>query len=160
MKVNIFTAADYVDSSTGKLVIVGAFDNIETDECPFSFKPFGVAIKLILEPRDMGKTYEGQLILRKDKTVKPMFDLRTSQKIMTKHGKKISSIILGLNIVGTRFDTFGTYILEFKIDSRIISSTKINVVKKSQSGQPKKAKVKTKNLEVNCSNNTSERIRG
>lgn len=144
MKVNIFTAADYVDTSAGRLTIVGAFDNIESDKCPFSFKPFGVAIKLILEPRDSGKTYEGHLVLRKAGTKKAIAKIQLSMNFVERTRKKINSLILALNLVGTKFDSFGTYILELKLGSQIVAFTKIKVVKKSQADKTKKIKKKRK----------------
>lgn len=138
MKANIFTAADYVDSSTGKLTIVGAFDNVESAKCPFVFKPFGVAIKLISEVRDRGRTYDGQLVLRKAGTKRAITKIRLSMDFKGSYKQKISSLVIGLNIVGAKFDSFGTYILELKAGSRIISSTKIKVVKKTKVKKPKR----------------------
>lgn len=140
MKANIITAADYVDTSTGKLTIVGAFDNIDTDKCPFVFKPFGVAIKLVAEPRDRDRSYEGYLVLRKAGTKKPILKilLMMTSKGWSKH--KINSLVAALNVVGAKFDSFGTYILEVKFGSRIIASTKINVFKKPKEDKSKKTK--------------------
>lgn len=132
MKANIFTAADYVDSSTGKLTIVGAFDNIESEKCPFAFKPFGVAIKLISEVRDRGRTYDGQLVLRKAGTKRAITKIQLKMDFKGSYKQKINSLVIGLNIVGAKFDSFGTYILELKAGSRIISSTKLKVVKKTK----------------------------
>jgi len=140
MKANIFTAADYVDTSAGRLTIVGAFDNIESDKCPFSFRPFGIAIKLISELRDLGKTYEGHLFLRKAGTKKPIVKIQMSMNFEKGSQKKINALIIALNMVGAKFDSFGTYILELKTGPRIISSTKIKVVRKPKPVKTKKAK--------------------
>jgi hypothetical protein len=51
--------------SAGKITMVGAFDNIELTKCPTKSKPFGIAIKIICEARDYGKTYKGELVMRK-----------------------------------------------------------------------------------------------
>ena len=140
MKANIFTAADYADSSSGKLTIVGAFDNIELENCPSVFKPFGIAIKLIPETREYGKTYEGNLILRKTGSTKPLAKIQLHLNFSLKTHQKIGSLAMALNMVGAKFDSFGTYLLELKISSRTVASTKINVVKKTKANKTKKPK--------------------
>jgi hypothetical protein len=136
MKCTIFTAADYVDSSSGKLVIVGAFDNIDAKECPHLFKPFGVAIKLIAEAKDMGKKYDTHLILRRERNRKPIADIPVPMRFSEPTEDKINSIIVALNIIGTRFEKFGSYIFELKAGKSLITSTKIRVVKITGKSKP------------------------
>lgn len=144
MKVNIFTAADYVDSSGGRLTIVGAFDNIESEKCPFTFKPFGMAIKLMAEPRDRDKTYDGSLVVRKSGSKKLLAKIQLSLNFQGQTPQKTNSLNMALNLLGAKFDSFGTYFLELQVGSRMIASTKISVVKKPQVDNAKKVKKRKK----------------
>jgi len=128
MKVNIFTAADFVNTYSGKLTIVGAFDNIEQQKCPFTFRPFGVAIKLIAEASDFRKTNKGHLVLRKLGSKKTILDISVFIKPTKMHRKKINSVSLAMNIGGAKFESFGSYILELTFGTKTIGFTKINVV--------------------------------
>jgi hypothetical protein len=130
MKINIFTAADYVDMSSGKITIVGVFDNIEVDKCPTTFKPFGIAIKILCEAEDRGKTYKGELVMRKFNDKKAIVAVPIVVKFPVGLHKKIQSITVGANMVGVRFDSFGKYLLELKLRNRIIDTIKLKVVQK------------------------------
>jgi hypothetical protein len=129
MKVNLFTAADYVDTSSGKLTIVGAFDNINAVKCPFSFKPFGVAAKVLPEAKDFGKIYDCTLILKKEKAKKPVLEipLKIHSKQVSK--EKINSVLLGVNLIGAKFNSYGIYNLQLKHGKKTIASTKLKVVR-------------------------------
>ena len=136
MKVTVFTAADYVDSSAGKLTIIGAFDNIEIENCPTTFKPFGVAIKIIAEPRDRGKMRQGRIVLRKVGAKKPLFEGRLGMNFEMAAREKVNTIILALNIIGVRFESLGGYELILLVGSRVRTSTRLNVVKRAAPHPP------------------------
>lgn len=130
MKVNIFTVADSVNVyDQGKLVIVGTFDNIKADKCPFVFKPFGVALKFSVEPNDYGKTYDGRLVLRKAHTRKAVIEISIPISFPQRPKGKGISAVLAANIIGAKFDSFGAYVLELRVGSKIISDIKLNVIK-------------------------------
>jgi len=131
MKINIFTAADYVDASNGKLTIVNAFDNIELDVVPIIFKPFGIAIKAMCEIKDRGKIYKGEIVFRRILSEKPIIKVPIGIKFPSGPHKKIWSVVLGINIVGTKLDSFGKYVLELKIRDKVISAIKLRVIHKA-----------------------------
>lgn len=143
MKVNIFAVADSVNAyEQGKLVIVGTFDNIQTEKCPFVFKPFGVALKLSAERNDYNKSYETRLVLRKMGTRKAIVEIPLPLKFTKPpKGKRIAAV-LAANIVGAKFDSFGAYILELRVASKVISEIYINVIKTKS--VKKKETIKTK----------------
>ena len=130
MNVTVLTAADYVDSSTGKLTIVGAFDNFELDDCPALFKPFGVGVKIIAEPRDKGKTRRGWIVLKKARARRPVFKAEISLNFTMSSREKVNAIVIALNLLGVKFESFGKYRLELSVGSQLCASTKLNVVKK------------------------------
>jgi hypothetical protein len=130
MKINIFTAADYADASNGRLTIVNAFDNIEADTLPITFKPFGIAIKAICEMEDRGRTYKGEIVFRRILSGKPIFKFPITLKFPSGPHTKIWSIISAINVVGTKFDSFGKYVLELKIRGKIIRAIKLRVIHK------------------------------
>jgi len=130
MKLNIFTVADSVNVyEQGKLVIVGTFDNIQAEKCPFVFRPFGVAIKFSAEPRDYDKNYNGALVLRKAGTNKHMIKLPFPINFPRPKGRKRIAAILATNIGGAQFTSFGVYVLELKVGAKVISKIYLNVVK-------------------------------
>jgi hypothetical protein len=131
VKIKIFTAADYVDATSGKLTIVGAFDNIESPKCPFIFKPFGIAIKILCEPRYAGRFYKGAIVLRGPIMIRPVASIPIGINFPKKPEKKIQSVTLTVNVVGAEFKTFGEYILEFKLKNKIIDAIKLRVVHKN-----------------------------
>jgi hypothetical protein len=132
MKINIFTAAEYVSVSGGKLTMVGAFDNIEVDKCPTTMNPFGIAIKFVCEVGDRGKTYKGDLIMRKLLDKKPILTIPILVKFPAEPRNKIQSITVGANMLGVKFDSFGKYVLELKLRNRVIDRIKLKVVKKEK----------------------------
>lgn len=141
MKIKIFTAADYVDATSGKLTIVGAFDNIESPKCPFKLKPFGIAIKILCEPRYSGRSYKGAIILRNPRMIRPVVLLPIGISFPRKSEKKIQSITLTVNIIGAEFKTFGEYVLELKLQKKVIDAIKLRVVHKpDNSTKPEKRK--------------------
>jgi len=143
MKVNIFAVADSVNAyEQGKLVIVGTFDNIQAEKCPFVFKPFGVALKLSAERNDYGKSYECRLVLRKIGTSKVMAEIPLPLKFPKPRKGKRAAAILAANIVGAKFDSFGAYILELKVGSKVISEIQLNVIKTKSVNKKKKKKKK------------------
>ena len=144
MKITIFTAADYVDTSNGKLTIVGVFDNIEQQKCPFTFKPFGVAVKLIVESADFKKTHSGHIILRNLRGRKDVFKIPLQVKPSRRSKEKVNSVSLAFNVGGAKFESFGPYLLELKFGPKTIYSTKINVVKKPKADKAKKVDKKGK----------------
>jgi hypothetical protein len=149
MKVTVFTAADYVDSPGGKLTIVGAFDNFEVDDCPTLFKPFGVALKIIAEPHDKGKILQGRIVLRKVGTRKPLFGFGLGMHFEMASHERVNAIVMAINLVGIRFESFGEYHMDLLVGSRVRASTKLNVVKKAKpplpvKDAPKKKPIKTK----------------
>lgn len=133
MKVKIFTAADFVNVyERGKMVIIGTFDNIHTTKCPFVFRPFGVAVKFSLDKIEYGKSHKGLLILRKTNSKKPVVELPIDFKFPKKKKGKEFEGILTSQISNARFDSPGTYILELKVNSKVVCSTKIKVIEKKQ----------------------------
>jgi hypothetical protein len=130
MKVSIFTAADYVDSSNGRLTIVNAFDNIEADTLPIIFKPFGIAIKAICEIKDRGKIYKGEIVFKRILSEKFIFKVPIMIKFPSGPHKKIWSVVSGINVIGIKLDSFGKYVLELKIRGKIISAIKLRVIHK------------------------------
>jgi len=146
MKVNILTFADSVNSyEGGKLVIVGTFDNVEADKCPFVLmKPIGVAIKLKAERNDYGKNYDGFLVLRKAGTKKAVIKLSFPVKFPQPPVQKGVSFVAGINLGGLKFDSFGTYILELKVGSKVISAIRLNMVKAKLQKRNKVAREKSK----------------
>ena len=138
MKSNIFTVADSVNIYEGKLVIVGTFDNIQAEECPFTFKPFGIALKLSIEPQEYGKTYDGCIILRKRKAKKPIAKMLFQMNFPKppKSSGRMSVAFAG-NIGGVKFDSFGSYVLECRMGSGVVSQIDINVVKKKSASRAK-----------------------
>jgi hypothetical protein len=130
MKINIFTVADSVNVyEQGKLVIVGTFDNIQAEKCPFVFRPFGVAIKFSAEPRDYNKSYNVVLVLRKAGTNKPMIKLPFPINFPKPPGRKRIAAILATNIGGAKFNSFGLYVLELKVRAKVVSKIYLKVVK-------------------------------
>lgn len=137
MKVDLFTIADSVNVYEGKLVIVGTFDNIQADKCPFVFKPLGVAIKGSVEPHEYGKTYDAQLVLKKIRAKKPVAKLSFKMNFPKRRkGKKFSVIFAG-NLVNVKFDSFGSYVLECKVGSKVVSQIDVNVVEKEPASKAK-----------------------
>lgn len=130
MKINIFTAADYVDASGGRLTIVNAFDNIEVETLPARFKPFGIAMKAIREVKDRGKIYKGELVFRRIINQKPIFKVPILIKFPRGPHKKIWSVVSGINVVGAKLDSLGTYVLELQIRGKIIAAIKLRVIHK------------------------------
>ncbi|RPJ78269.1 MAG: hypothetical protein EHM20_04305 [Alphaproteobacteria bacterium] len=135
MKINIFTAADYVDASNGKLIIVGAFDNIETEKCPFLFKPFGIAIKIVREIQDRGKIYKGKILLRKINTHKAIFEFPVEVKFPSEKLLKIMSINIAANIGGIKFESYGPYRLVLILNNKIVDFIRLRVVQKISSNK-------------------------
>ena len=145
MKVNLFTIADSVNVYEGKLVIVGTFDNIQAEECPFVFRPFGFALKASVEPHEYGKTYDCRLVLKKIRAKKPVAEVSLKMNFPKQQkGRKLSVVFAG-NIGGVKFDSFGSYVLECKIGSKVVSQIDVNVVKKESANKAKqKGKAKQK----------------
>jgi len=129
MKVTVFTAADYADSVGGRLTLVGVFDNFQLEECPRAFKPFAVAAKIVAEPRDSGHERDGRLVLRKvGNTKKEVFGIPFKIRFDMKSPEKVNSILLAFNVLGVTFDSFGRYRLDLLVASRVVASTRLNVV--------------------------------
>jgi len=130
MKVNIFTVADSVALyEQGKLVIVGTFDNIHSDGCPFVFRPFGIALKLTVGPRDYGKNYDGRLVLRKIHTSKAVVEMPVSLKVPRPPKGRGMSVIFAANIGNIKFESFGVYVFEFKVGSKVLADINLNIIK-------------------------------
>lgn len=143
MKVNIFTVADSVNVyEGGKLVIVGTFDNININKCPFVFRPFGVALKFSVEPSDYGKRHNFRLALRKKGTQKALTELPFSVNFSKPPKGKSISATMAATIGGVKFESFGTYVLELKMDSKTISAINLNVVKVKSAENKKTIKTK------------------
>lgn len=141
MKINIFAVADSVSVyEQGKLVIVGTFDNIQADKCPLVFRPFGVALKISAEPRDYGKKYDGRVVLRKFRTSKPIAEIPFPLNFPKQSAGKRIGAVFAANMSGVKFDSFGAYVLEFRVGSKVVSEIDLKVVK----AKPSKAKAKTK----------------
>jgi len=140
MKTTVFTAADYVDVYAGKLMIVGTFDNIMAEKCPITFKPFGVAVKMLLEAHDKGKVFAGRLTLANAKTKKLVFKLNIRTQLDVVSREKVNSIAMAFNLGGVRFDSFGEYQLDLRLGSRLRASTRLNVVKAKPSEKNKETR--------------------
>ncbi len=143
MKVNIFAVADSVAVyEQGKLVIVGTFDNIQAEKCPFAFRPFGVALKLDAERGDYGKSYKARLVLRKIRTTKSLVELQLPLNFpKPSQGKRISGIFAA-NLGGIIFDSFGQYVFELRVGSKVVSSINLNVIKSKSTKKVKSSKTK------------------
>ena len=142
MKVNIFTAADSVNLYGGKLVIVGAFDNIKAEQCPFFFKPFGVALKAVADIRDYGREYDGLLILRRRVTKKALLEMPVKLVFAKRQRGRQVGAVMCASIFGIRFDSFGRYALEFIIGSKLICATSLDVIEVKLKSKKKKKKKK------------------
>jgi len=88
---------------------------------------------MIPDTRDQGKIYDGLLLLKKAGSKKPLWQIKLNLNFKGKAKQKIKSLIMASNVIGMKFDSFGTHILELMVKSRKIASTKINVVKKKNS---------------------------
>jgi len=126
MKTVLFVPADSVELYGGKFVVVGVFDTINSDKLPTILRPFSMAIKVLGEKPDHGKTYDGQIILRKVNVRKSLFELPI--KLRFKKGT-ISTCSIAVMFPPIKFDTAGIYIFELKIGSKVLSDSKIQVVK-------------------------------
>ena len=138
MKVNIFAVADSVNVyESGKLVIVGTFDNIQAAECPFVFRPFGVALKISAEPQNYGKKYDGCVVLRKFRTSKPIVEMTFSLNFPKPSAGKRLGAVFTANMSGVKFDSFGAYVLEFRVGSKVVSAIVLKVIKVKSKGETK-----------------------
>lgn len=117
MKSVIFTLADSVNMyEGGKLVISGTFDKILSPDVPFTFRPFGIAIKIAGEKGDFGKNHEAELIIRKKGSSKNI--LQQPINIQFKKPSKtveLAHAILAYSIMSINFDEFGVHVIELHV---------------------------------------------
>jgi hypothetical protein len=136
MKVTLFTAADYADTSTGKITIVGAFDNFQVEKCPCQFKPFSIAAKVLAEAEDKGREVEGRVAFRKVGAKKELFRIAIKLRFEMKSSDRVNSAAIAVNILGVTFESCGEYRLDFIAGSQRIASTPMKVVLSKSPAKP------------------------
>ncbi|UCE07382.1 MAG: hypothetical protein JSW07_04955 [bacterium] len=129
MKSEAFLIADFVSIADLKLTIVNTFDTIASDKFPFTFRPFGIAAKLIAGKAERGKEFESTLVLRKGET--KIHEVHFKIKFPKPKGNLRASHLMAMNLLGVTFKAPGEYSVELKKGTKVISST-VLYVKKQQ----------------------------
>lgn len=143
MKIAVFTLADYVTEQSGKLIIVGSFDNWLISKFPFSTAPFGVAIKCYVEARDFGKRKKASVRIRPQGNSKPIFVISGDFIYPPEKTKNVETLNLKFMITSIQIEKPGVYLCELEIDGQVLSSIAVEVIDTTAAAK-KKAKKKTK----------------
>ncbi|MBL7215340.1 MAG: hypothetical protein ISS71_06655 [Phycisphaerae bacterium] len=117
MKSVIFALADSVNTyEGGKLVISGTFDRIISTDVPFTFRPFGIAIKIFGEKKDYGKSYDAELTIRKKgsnrKNIEIPINIQFKKPLRT---VGLIHAVLAYNIMSINFEVFGIHVVEVHV---------------------------------------------
>lgn len=145
MKTLIFTPADSVETyESGKLVIIGAFDVVNCNQFPTLLRPFGMALKVLAEKRDYGKTYDAKVIFRKKSTRKAIIELPIQLKFPKPQPSRMAVCVSTLQFPPIMFKTPGIYVFELKVGSNVLSDTRVDVVEIQPMKKKKKKKRKKK----------------
>ena len=128
MKSEAFLIADFVSVTDLKMTIVNTFDTIASDKFPFTFRPFGIAAKLIAEKSEQGKEFELTFLLRKGET--KIHEVLLKISFTKAKGNIRASHLMALNLLGVTFKTPGEYSAELKKGTKVISSTVLYVKKR------------------------------
>ena len=144
MKLNIFVLADNVELYASRLVIVGIFDKFVADEMPTFTRPIGLAFKIQGEKKDYDKTYDAHLILKKTNSKKILIDLKLPIEFKKPTDEAGTHFVGALHIGPLKLNSWGKYVFELKVASKVIGGTSFFAVKPQKKATKKKAKKKDK----------------
>lgn len=132
MKTVLFTPADSVEMYSGKLVIVGVFDTIKTEKFPIQLRPFDMAIKVLAEKGNYGKTYAAKVVFKKVGTRKPLIEFPVKLGFVKRQRSRLAACAIVVKFPTIKFETDGIYVFELRVGTKLLYDTKVNVIKLQQ----------------------------
>jgi hypothetical protein len=123
MKVDIFCLCDFAQSaSEGKMTIVGIFDSLFSENLPAIHGLFAVAIKLKIDPSEIGPKKIKLMFLGPDQTTIGQ-DVESTIVIPPTHGSIPMNVQLVTLVPFLRLPQFGEYSVVLQIDEQQVAST-------------------------------------
>ena len=130
MKIEIFTICDYSNNLSGKLIIVGTFDNINAKQFPAVHPALSLALRLrFYEDEYESHRFKIRLIDENENEVIKAIEgnMNVNEPSFGNH----SSVNFSLNFAQIKFDSPGKYTFELYIDDNLESDLSLNLVKHS-----------------------------
>lgn len=123
MKVDIFCLCDFAQSaSEGKLTILGIFDSLSSENLPAIHGLFAVAIKMKIDPSEIGPKKIKLMFLAPDKTTVGQ-DIESTIVIPSTQGSIPMNVQLVTLVPFLRLPQFGEYSVVLQMDGQQVAST-------------------------------------
>ena len=145
MKLSYIIVAETVELyAGGKFAIIGTFDLVKAPELPFTFRPFGVAIKVQAEKGEQGRSYKATVSLRKARSRKSILEFPWEFQFPKVQPGTPSASQLALHLSALPFASAGKYIIELRVSSRSLGKVELGVQREKRPSDRKRQRKGTR----------------
>jgi hypothetical protein len=127
MEIEIFTVADFAQDYSGKLVISGTFDQINTRTLPAVHPLCSIAIRLRFANSESGEYQFALKVITPER--KELVNAKGPINVKKSLTVDYSAVNLVLNLQNLKFETIGKYAVELYLDDDWKSGISIHVIK-------------------------------
>ena len=114
----------------GKLNILGAFDQVYTDEFPYVLPQMFVVVRLIANPSEFGRTKELELVLHDQDGIMVGQPIKAKGKVPTPTGGGQARMELILRMNNVPFEKPGDYAISVLVSGDQKASIRLGVLKR------------------------------